>query len=311
MEKYIGHNKIIDGFRKRAQSGTLSHAHLIVGDNGIGKSKLGDIFSSLILGKEWFRPHVDSIEYRPKKATIGVDEVRDIIEEVNKKPYEGNKKVIIIYSGEKLTIQAQNALLKTIEEPPNGVFIIILTTSLEAVLETIKSRCQVYKLTPLSNDELKEYIEMKYSYRENLDVTPVLAYARGIPGRVENFIDDEELQEIRMVVLELLKEVNDKRIESILKFEKKLLKYKDEKEELLGIIEGFIRDIIVYKELSDKNFIINSDKVGEIKELVEIMSYKKLNHMIGAVKDMRASIDANSNFPISLNIMLMSFLEGK
>lgn len=310
MEEYIGHKKIIDGFKKRAESNTLSHAHLIVGANGIGKSKVADIFSSLILNKELFKANVDSIEYRPKKASIGVDDVREIIEEVNKKPYEGDKKVITIFSGEKLTIQAQNALLKTIEEPPKGVFIIILTTSIEIILETIKSRCQIYKLTPLSNEEIQSYILKKYGNIDTIDFSPALSYAGGIPGRLEKFIDDEELQEARKVVLELIREINDKNVESILKYEKKLLKYKDEKEELLGIIEGFIRDIIVYKEVSDKKFIINSDKRKEIEELVNLMSYKKLNSMIDAVKEVRKNLESNSNFSINLNIMLMSFLEG-
>lgn len=310
MEEYIGHKKIIDGFKKRAESNTLSHAHLIVGANGIGKSKVADIFSSLILNKELFKANVDSIEYRPKKASIGVDDVREIIEEVNKKPYEGDKKVITIFSGEKLTIQAQNALLKTIEEPPKGVFIIILTTSIEIILETIKSRCQIYKLTPLSNEEIQSYILKKYGNINTIDFSPALSYAGGIPGRLEKFIDDEELQEARKVVLELIREINDKNVESILKYEKKLLKYKDEKEELLGIIEGFIRDIIVYKEVSDKKFIINSDKRKEIEELVNLMSYKKLNSMIDAVKELRKNLESNSNFSINLNIMLMSFLEG-
>ena len=310
MEEYIGHKKIIDGFKKRAESNTLSHAHLIVGANGIGKSKVADIFSSLILNKELFKANVDSIEYRPKKASIGVDDVREIIEEVNKKPYEGDKKVITIFSGEKLTIQAQNALLKTIEEPPKGVFIIILTTSIEIILETIKSRCQIYKLTPLSNEEIQSYILKKYGNIDTIDFSPALSYAGGIPGRLEKFIDDEDLQEARKVVLELIREINDKNVESILKYEKKLLKYKDEKEELLGIIEGFIRDIIVYKEVSDKKFIINSDKRKEIEELVNLMSYKKLNSMIDAVKELRKNLESNSNFSINLNIMLMSFLEG-
>ncbi|MGL4875777.1 MAG: DNA polymerase III subunit delta' [Clostridium sp.] len=309
MDKYVGHKKIIEGFEKRVERETLSHAHIIVGSEGIGKSKVASIFSAMILGNEPFKRHVDAIEYKPKKASIGVDEVRDIIEEVNKKPYEGNKKVIIIYAGEKLTVQAQNALLKTIEEPPNGVFIIILTTTLEKMLETIKSRCQVYKLTPLSNEEMEEYILRKYGEKKEKFLA-ALAYARGVPGRLERFIEDEHLQEIRKIVLELIKEINEKKIESILKYEKNFIKYKDEKEEVISILEGFIRDIIIYKEANLQRLIINSDKEEEIKELMQLMSYKKLSSMIDTIKVMRKNIDANSNFQISLNIMLMSFLEG-
>ena len=81
----------------------------------------------MILEKEQDKDYVDIVNYKPKKASFGVDEVRDVIDEVNKKPYEGNKKVVIIHEGSKLTVQAQNALLKTIEDPPEGVFIIILS----------------------------------------------------------------------------------------------------------------------------------------------------------------------------------------
>ena len=97
---------------------------------------------------------------------MGVDEIREIIEEVSKRPYEGDKKVIIIHEGSKLTIQAQNALLKTIEEPPQGVYIILLAESLETLLETIKSRCQVYKLTPLNNKQIEKYINTLGNYSE-------------------------------------------------------------------------------------------------------------------------------------------------
>ena len=160
MNKIIGHNKVIEGFMKRAENNTLSHAHLITGRDGIGKSIIADIFVSKILKKEIGKENVDAIHYRNKKASIGVSEVRDIIEEVYKRPYEGDKKVIVIYDAEKLTIQAQNALLKTIEEPPNGVYILLLTTNLESLLDTIKSRCQIYKLTPINKEEMIEVIKV-------------------------------------------------------------------------------------------------------------------------------------------------------
>ena len=120
MKEFIGFNNIINGFMKRADKNTLSHAHLIIGPEGIGKSIIARMFALKILGKEVDHNYADIIHYRPEKASFGVDEVRKIIEEVAKRPYEGDKKVIIIHQGSKLTVQAQNALLKTIEEPPHG-----------------------------------------------------------------------------------------------------------------------------------------------------------------------------------------------
>ena len=167
MEEFIGFNDIIEGFNKRVDKGTLSHAHLIVGPDGIGKSILARKFALKILNKEIDKDYIDIIHYRAKKASFGVDDVRGIIEEIMKRPYEGDKKVVIIHEGNKLTIQAQNALLKTIEEPPKGVYIILLTDSIELMLDTIKSRCQIYKLTPLSKDEVNRYISRLGNFDEN------------------------------------------------------------------------------------------------------------------------------------------------
>ena len=152
MRKFIGYRDLVMNFNKRCSNGTLSHAHLICGEDGIGKSVLALNLAKLILKGDLDREYVDIINYKTEKASFGVDDVRAIIEEVQKKPFEGDKKVIIIHEGNKLTVQAQNALLKTIEEPPLGVYIIILCESLELVLDTIKSRCEIFKLTPLSKE---------------------------------------------------------------------------------------------------------------------------------------------------------------
>ena len=168
MRKFVGYETLINNFRNRCMNNTLSHAHLISGEDGIGKSNLANILAKLILNGDLYREHVDIINYRSNKASFGVDDVRNIIEEVYKKPFEGDKKVVIIHEGNKLTIQAQNALLKTIEEPPSGVYIIILCESLELILDTIKSRCEIYKLPPLTKEELYEYIRVKeFNYNEN------------------------------------------------------------------------------------------------------------------------------------------------
>ena len=275
MNKIIGHNKVIEGFMKRAENNTLSHAHLIKGRDGIGKSIIADIFVSKILKKEIGKENVDAIHYRNKKASIGVSEVRDIIEEVYKRPYEGDKKVIVIYDAEKLTIQAQNALLKTIEEPPNGVYILLLTTNLESLLDTIKSRCQIYKLTPLNKEEMIEFINLNYEVSEK-QLSSLLAYSEGIPGRVEKFLNDPKLQSLRNLIIDMLRDINKNEVDITIKYEKLFYHYKDEKEELLNIISSFVRDIILYKEIDDKRLIINSDKNKDIEELVQMMSYRIL-----------------------------------
>ena len=308
MKDFIGFDRIIEGFYKRTRTGKLSHAHLIIGPDGIGKSLLAKKFSMDILGKTVDREYVDIINYRSKKASFGVDDVRGIIDEVNKKPYEGDKKVIIIHGGSRLTTQAQNALLKTIEEPPKGVYIIILSESLELMLDTIKSRSQIYKLTPLSKDEIKRFIK-QIGEEKNEKILVAMSYCEGIPGRAEKILRDKELIGLRDIIVALFRDLNSTDAEKVLAYESKLGKYKGDKEEVINLIALFIRDILVYKELHDKNRIINLDKINDINEFTGLLSYKKINSMLEYINEARTNLLNNVSYSITISMLLIGFLE--
>lgn len=309
MRKFIGYNDLIINFSKRCSNGTLSHAHLICGEDGIGKSVLASNLAKLILQKDLDREYIDIINYRSEKASFGVDDVRDIIEEVQKKPFEGDKKVIIIHEGNKLTVQAQNALLKTIEEPPLGVYIIILCESLELILDTIKSRCEIFKLTPLSKNELDEYVEICGYDKNSLETKAAIAFSSGIPGRIDRYLNDDKLKELRQKAIDLLIKIAKNDPEVLLEEEEALNSYKGDKEELLSIIGDFIRDIIIHKEIENENLIINIDKISEIKELTREMSFRKLNNLMSSIEEARRNIKNNVNWAVTMRVMLMSFLE--
>ena len=310
MGNFVGHKIIIDSFKKRVDLGEISHAHIIVGPDGIGKSNLANKFARNILGKLEEKEYVDIINYRCKKASFGVDDVREIVEEINKKPFEGDKKVIIIYDGNKLTVQAQNALLKTIEEPPKGVFIILLCESLELILDTIKSRCQIYKLSPLNKKEIRFYLDnINNNDFSEEEINAAIAYSEGVPGKAEAFLKDSSLKELRNILEELLYLIIKSSSIEILDFETKIVAFKDKKEDILNILASFIRDIIVYKEIDNVNGIINGDKVESIKKLAIEMSYKKLNNIIDKIGEARKSLLSNSNFQLTIRVMLIGFME--
>ena len=310
MRNFVGHSSLIENFKNRCSNGNLSHAQLISGEDGIGKSILAEILGKLILNGDLNREYVDIINYKPSKASFGVDDVREIIDEVNKKPFEGDKKVIIIHQGNKLTIQAQNALLKTIEEPPTEVYIIILCESLELILDTIKSRCEIYKLTPLTKDELYKYIAIKgYDYSEE-EKSSAIAFSEGIPGRIDRYFSDTELQELRDKIVDLLLQLTNNEIEAILEKEEQLVSYKQNKEEVVNVLSLFIRDILVNKEVYNENLIINRDKIRSIERLTNEMSFKKLNKMLLGLQEARKNIKNNVSWAMTVRIMLMDFMEG-
>lgn len=309
MRKIIGHKNIINSIDNRRLNNSFSHANLIVGNDGIGKSIVARYMSNNIIKGKDDSESVDIVKYFPSSASFGVDDVRNIINEVNKKPYEGEKKVLILYRCDKLTIQAQNALLKTIEEPPRGVYLILLSDSLESILDTIKSRCQIYKLTPLNKEEISSYIEDNYIDLSLEDKKAALAYSTGVPGKVDRFIGDQNLKYLRDVCIELFEDILKREKGLVLKYEELFKNSKEDKLELLNILLSYIRDIMLFKELNDGELIVNFDKVNKIKDISRGMSYKKLNNMLEYITEARINFNSNTNYSMTIGVLLMGFAE--
>ncbi|WP_294373224.1 DNA polymerase III subunit delta' [uncultured Clostridium sp.] len=309
MRKILGHENIIKGIDRRKINNSFSHANLIVGADGIGKSVVAKYLSNNIIEPRDNVESVDIVRYYPSSVSFGVDDVRNIIEEVNKKPYEGDKKVLILYRCDKMTAQAQNALLKTIEEPPEGVYLILLSDSLENILDTIQSRCQVYKLTPLSKEDIEKYIDLNYSNIDSSDKQAAIAFSTGIPGKVDKFINDEKLKELRNICVELFLDILKREHGIVLKYGELLKNFKDEKYDLLDMFILFIRDIIIFKELNNKNLIVNFDKIDDIEDISRGISYKKLNSMLEYIKEARINFNSNTNYSMTVSVMLMGFAE--
>ncbi|WP_459479860.1 DNA polymerase III subunit delta' [Clostridium saccharoperbutylacetonicum] len=309
MRKIIGHKNIINNINSRQLNDSFSHANLIVGDDGIGKSIIAKYLSNAIIEEKNNAESVDIVRYYPSSSSFGVDDVRNIILEVNKKPYEGDKKVLILYKCDKLTIQAQNALLKTIEEPPSGVYLILLSDSLEIILDTIKSRCQIYKLTPLKKTEISNYIEDNYANLDSDIKKSALAYSAGIPGNVDKLINDEKLKKLREICIEIFEDILSRDQGYTLKYGELLKNAKDDKFELLNILLSYLRDIMLFKELNNAELIVNFDKVDKIKDISRRISYKKLNNMLEYITEARINFNSNTNYSMTISVLLMGFAE--
>lgn len=305
----IGHEHIKKYLGKTIELGTVSHAHIFVGEDGIGKSVLAKEMALKILGKAEDRDYADIINWKSDKASIGVDKIRELVVEINKKPYEKDKKVIIIYNAETMTSQAQNAFLKTIEEPPHGVIIFLLCENLELLLDTIKSRCQVHKLKKLSQKDMIRYTNKSYNFISEEELKPILAFADGIPGRIGKFLENEEFKEIRELTLRVLTNCHNSDTVAILKLSEELNKYKKQWKEVLNTFILYIRDTIIYKETGDEKNIINIDKLNEINQLTNIYSYNKLNLLINIIDYVKDNLQSNVNPAVTFDVMLLKFQE--
>lgn len=307
----IGHEKEIENIKRTIEMKKMSHAHIIGGEDGIGKSLIAEYMAHKILGVPQNRECVDIIKWRIKKdkQSIGVDEIRVIIEEANKKPYEGDKKVIIIYDGHKMTPQAQNALLKTIEEPPIGVFVIMLCESLDIILDTIKSRCQIYKLKRLNKEEMDLFIKREYPNLKKEELKPLKAFAEGIPGRCKTFLEDKAYKIIREYILEILLTIRGKGEVETVQYEKFISSYKKQVEEVLNSFLSYLRDAIIYKDTRNKELIINADYIDKIKDIAEIYSFNQLDKMVEIINITRIDINTNVNLELAFSVMLLKIQE--
>jgi DNA polymerase-3 subunit delta' len=307
----IGHETIISQIDTMINSGRFSHAHLIVGEDGLGKSIIAKEISLKLLGKTEDRSYVDILEWRvgKNKQSIGVDEIRDIIKEVNKKPYEGDRKIVIIYEAHKMTMEAQNAFLKTIEEPPKGVTIILLSEGLDLMLETIKSRCQVHKLNRLNIKDIMKYLKREYPDLEERELKQVISFIEGVPGRSKIFLEDEDFKGVRNKTIDILLELCNKDRYMVKKYEEFFDKNKDLWREILSCLVSYIRDIVIYKEIGKDELVINNDKIEEVKKLSNIYSLKELDKMIKEINNTKESLDRRVNAELAFDIMLLNMQE--
>jgi DNA polymerase-3 subunit delta' len=311
FDSIIGHENVKLQITNSLKKDRFHHAHIIVGEDGIGKSYIAKFIALKVLGKERDIPYADMLCFKmdSNKKSIGIEDVRNIIMETNKKPFEGDKKVIIIHEMDKMTEAAQNTLLKTIEEPPQGVYILILCENIESILDTIKSRCEIYKLNRLGKTEITRFIDSKYSNINDEEKRAIVAFSDGIPGRCEKYIEDASFVKLRDTALEILLSLDNKKIDEILKYEEFLMKNKNQWAEVYTWFLSYIRDMLIYKETGDIDDIINIDKIQQIKHLSEIFSFNSLSDIIDIVKDSRMKLERNVNSALAFDSLLIKMRE--
>ena len=229
MWKTYGHKFAIDTISRSMKQGRLSHAYLLNGPEGVGKKTLAVDIACLVNCTDTDadkRPcgacsqckrillghHTDIFIYDPDSSEnsstlVSIDQLRnDFLKQIHRKPFEGRCRVFIITALEKMRSEQANILLKTLEEPPPDVIIILLAEQIDNLLDTIISRCQFVDLRPLSTSEVTTYVD---SYGSDLsthfsttDVKEICRLARGRIGWASRVMDDPEILNNRRVLLE-------------------------------------------------------------------------------------------------------------
>lgn len=208
-----------------------------------------------------------------------------------------------------MTVQAQNALLKTLEEPPEYAVILILTTNVDALLPTILSRCVVLNMKPVSDHKVKKYLMEELEipdYKAGICV----AFARGNIGKAKMLATSEEFEKVKEEAVTLVKNINDMELSEIVKAIKKISEYKFDVTDYLDILSVWYRDVLLFKATKDANSLIFKDELQHIRRMADRSTYEGIETIVKALQQAKRRLEANVNFDLTMELMLLTIQEN-
>ena len=322
----IGHEKIKEHLQKAIGYQRVSHAYILSGEEGMGRKTIAKAFATTLLcEKHGTEPcmechsckqflsgnHPDVIWVTHEKpASIGVDDVRiQINDTVSIRPYSSPYKIYLVDEAEKMTVQAQNALLKTIEEPPAYAVLVLITTNPEVFLPTILSRCIQLKLRPLKDSVVSDYLTEKMGVSDG-QADIYAAFARGNLGKAIHLASSEEFALLYREVLTLLKNIKDMDIPMLLDYIRKLQEDNLDLYECLDFMQLWYRDILMFKVTKDMNSLIFKDEYSAVSSCCQKSSYEGLEEILSAIEKAKVRLNANVNTDLALELMLLTMKEN-
>ena len=322
----VGHRDIIGYIQDAVQQNKVSHAYILNGQRGSGKKMLAKLFAmtlqcesgksepcgecrSCIQANSENQPDIITVKHE-KPAAISVDDVRTQVNgDIMIKPYSSPYKVYIIPEADLMTVQAQNAILKTIEEPPEYAVIFLLTENADSLLATIRSRCVILKLRNIKDKLVKKYL-MEQMQIPDYQADLCAAFAQGNIGRAIMLAKSEHFNEIKEEAIQLLKYIDEMELSEIVSAIKEINKYKLEVTDYLDIITIWYRDVLLYKATKDVGGLVFGDQLKFIKEKAAKSSYEGLETILESIEKAKARIKANVNFDLLMELLLLTIKEN-
>lgn len=344
FKQIIGHEDIIKHFKLSKKNKQVSHAYLISGEDNSGKLTLANAFARTLQCERLdlnvdiedidscgkctsclqleSNNHPDVIYVTHEKASIGVNDIRDQINnDIIVKPYSSKYKIYIVEEADKLTVEAQNALLKTLEEPPEYAIIFLLTNNINRVLETIQSRCIVLHIRPVDDNLIKDYLMSEYEvpdYQANLSAV----FAQGNVGKAIIFALNERFSRTKDEVVNLMKNISTMQNYEIIDNVKKLLKDSDDnngkgkeksREDIINILDLILlwyRDLLMYKATKDPNILLYKKERSYISSQAKTINYEEIQNIIKEIEETKKTIRKNVNVETTLQLMLFTIKEN-
>lgn len=322
----LGHEQIIAHLQNAIEEDKVSHAYIFNGPEASGKMMLAEAFAmALQCEGEGKRPCLECRSCRQaadhnqpdiiyvsheKPNTIGVDDIRtQINNDIDIKPYSSRYKVYIVDEAQKMNQQAQNALLKTIEEPPAYAIILLLTTNADSFLQTILSRCITLNLKAVKEDKIKEYL-MKHYQIPDYQADICAAFSQGNVGKAIQLASSEEFGELKASVLQLMKQLEDIDLYEMTGAVKQIAEYKLSVNDYFDLMMIWFRDVLYLKATNDVDGLIFKDEVYDIKKQAAKRSYQGIETILEALEKAKIRLNANVNFDLVIELLLLTIKEN-
>ncbi|HEX3023422.1 MAG TPA: DNA polymerase III subunit delta' [Lachnospiraceae bacterium] len=321
----VGHEQIIEHLQSAIKLDKVSHAYILNGEKGTGKKTIAYSFAKALQCEEHSMNscntckscmqlesgnHPDVISVTHEKISIGVDDIRlQVVNDIGIKPYSSHYKIYIIDDADKMTEQAQNALLKTIEEPPKYAIILLLTNNSSKLLPTIQSRCVTLNLKPVSSDEIKNYLMGECNIPDYIAGMSA-AFSQGNLGRAVRYASSEEFLQLKEDILHLLKYIDDMELYEIVDAIKNLAKYKLEINDCIDLMILWYRDILMFKVTMNPNLLLYKEEYKFISVQASKRNYEGIENIINAMNKAKIRLNANVNFDTVMELMLLTLKES-
>ena len=321
LEKILGNESIKDYFQFAISRGRVSHAYILEGEKGCGKKTLAAAFSKMMQcqadsGKPCgkctsciqidHRNHPDVIWVTHEKANvISVGEIRDqVVNTIDISPYKGPYKIYIVDEAEKMNPAAQNAILKTIEEPADYAVIFLLTNSRGAFLPTILSRCIAMSVKPVPDDKIRHYL-MEHEKIDEGMADFYTGFAMGNLGRAIRIANSPDFNQMREHAFRLLRSMHEWEIYELDELARQCKAYKDQINDYLDIIRLWFRDILVWKILKTREKLFFSNALSSIQTQEKQLSLEAINEINDRISQTERQIRANVNFEPSMDLLFL------
>lgn len=322
FSEIVGHEQIKEHMQAAIRDKKPFHAYLFQGEEGVGKEALARTFAAGLQcqSESADKPCKECVSCRQmesgnqpdviwvtrEKASLGVDEIREqLCNTMDIKPFSSPYKIYLVPEAEKMTEAAQNALLKTIEEPPEYGIVILMTSNISALLPTIQSRCLTMEFRPLSTAVVESYVK-EHCQVPDYQARASAAFAQGNLGKAMRYAKSEDFIERKDHIISLLRHVEQMDLSEMLAVIKDLGTRKDEVRDYIDLMVLWYRDVLLFKATKDINQLLFQDEASYISREASHRSYEKIEEILQAFEKEKVRLRANVNFDITMELMLLT-----